>query len=187
MFKASETIAIFGGSFDPPHIGHQAIVNKAILMLNIDKLIIIPSFLNPFKKSSLATPNQRLEWTRKVFAHLPKVVVDDYEIQQGKATPTAQSVQHLQHRYDVKYLIIGSDNLADITKWYAFEWLNAQITWVIATRSGYLVDTEPLRSFELLEIDEKISSTQIRQELDISPIDSSIQHDVLEVLQQPKD
>ncbi|HHH19613.1 MAG TPA: nicotinate (nicotinamide) nucleotide adenylyltransferase, partial [Campylobacterales bacterium] len=178
MFKASETIAIFGGSFDPPHIGHQSIVNKAILMLDIDKLIIIPAFLNPFKSSSLATPEQRLTWTEKIFAHLPKVSVDPYEIQQGKPTPTVQSVRHFQQSYDVRYLIIGSDNLSTITQWSEFAWLNQHITWVIATRKNCPVETQALRTFEVLSVDVPISSTEIRDGVTMQHIDESIQEDV---------
>lgn len=182
LIKVSQSIAIFGGSFDPPHLGHQAIVKQAILMLDIDKLIIIPAFLNPFKTSSLATPEQRLQWTRKIFSNFPNVMVDDYEIRQGNATPTAKTVRHFQQDYDVRYLIIGADNLADITKWYEFEWLNRTITWVIATRKGYAVQTEALRAFIVLEIDEDISSTRIRSGAEINPIDSTIQSDVIELL-----
>ncbi|MBD3793658.1 MAG: nicotinate (nicotinamide) nucleotide adenylyltransferase [Campylobacterales bacterium] len=182
MIKVSQSIAIFGGSFDPPHLGHQAIVKQATLMLDIDKLIIIPAFLNPFKTSSLATPEQRLQWTRKIFSNFPNVMVDDYEIRQGNATPTAKTVRHFQQDYDVRYLIIGADNLADITKWYEFEWLNHTITWVIATRKGYAVQTEALRAFIVLEIDEDISSTRIRSGAEINPIDSTIQSDVIELL-----
>ncbi|HHE07967.1 MAG TPA: ribosome silencing factor RsfS, partial [Chlorobaculum parvum] len=43
-------VAIFGGSFDPPHMGHQGIVQRAVEVLDIDKLIVLPAFLNPFKR-----------------------------------------------------------------------------------------------------------------------------------------
>ncbi|MCH9740681.1 MAG: nicotinate (nicotinamide) nucleotide adenylyltransferase [Epsilonproteobacteria bacterium] len=175
MFKdKQETIALFGGSFDPPHIGHFTVVNGAIKMLNVDKVIIVPAFLNPFKTSSLATPEKRLNWTKEIFKNLPKVKVDDYEIKQGKATPTAKTVEHFQKEYHVKYLIIGADNLASLNKWYNFEWLNRQITWVIATRAGHEYDTSILRSFEFLDIEVDISSTQIRQEQSLEEIENHI-------------
>ena len=52
--QSKPTVAIFGGSFDPPHKGHQRIVEKATEVLDIDKLIVVPAYLNPFKTSSLA-------------------------------------------------------------------------------------------------------------------------------------
>jgi nicotinate-nucleotide adenylyltransferase len=53
-------VAIFGGSFDPPHKGHQNIVQRALETLEIDKLIILPAYLNPFKQNSLASAKQFL-------------------------------------------------------------------------------------------------------------------------------
>lgn len=50
MEKNSLNIAIFGGSFDPPHTGHDEIVKAALNALDIDKLIIIPTFCSPFKE-----------------------------------------------------------------------------------------------------------------------------------------
>ena len=55
-------IALFGGSFDPPHFGHDAIVKKALQSLDIDKLIIIPTFISPFKSSFKADEKKRFEW-----------------------------------------------------------------------------------------------------------------------------
>ena len=163
MFKDKrETIALFGGSFDPPHFGHYSVVKEALKTLNIDKLVVVPAFLNPFKTSSSATPHQRLQWTKEMFEKFPKVLVDAYEIEQGKSTTTATTLSHFQQKYCVKYLIIGADNLASIEKWYNFNHLNRQIIWLIATRVGHEVDTTPLREFKLLEVNIAISSTEIR-------------------------
>ena len=77
------------------------------------------------------------------------VEVNDYEIKEGKSTVTSQSVKHFNQGYNVKYLIIGSDNLSTLTKWHEFEWLNETITWVIATRGNAHLDTEKLRKWLL--------------------------------------
>ncbi|MBO7475437.1 MAG: adenylyltransferase/cytidyltransferase family protein, partial [Campylobacter sp.] len=52
-------IALFGGSFDPPHTGHEKIVRLVLANLNIDLLVIMPTFLNPFKEKFSAPPNLR--------------------------------------------------------------------------------------------------------------------------------
>ena len=70
-------VAIFGGSFDPPHRGHQEIVRRAVEKLDIDKLIILPAFLNPFKRSTLASPEQRLAWCRTLFGKMKETFTDD--------------------------------------------------------------------------------------------------------------
>jgi len=74
-------------------------------------------------------------------------------------------LKHFQREYAVNYFILGADNLASIDKWYNFKWINEQITWVIATRRGYKLDTSKLRAFKILEIDKNISSTEIRNNI----------------------
>ncbi|MEN8727525.1 MAG: nicotinate (nicotinamide) nucleotide adenylyltransferase [Sulfurovum sp.] len=177
------TIAIFGGSFDPPHKGHQLIVEKAIENLQIDKLFVVPAYLNPFKTSTLADAPTRLSWCHTLFDSIDRVKVDDYEIKEGKSTVTSQSVKHFNQTYDVKYLIIGSDNLSTLTKWHAFEWLNETVTWVIATRDNHHLDTDELNKWELLPIEAPMSSTQIREEKDLQFIDEKIRTSVKHILE----
>lgn len=177
------TIAIFGGSFDPPHKGHQLIVEKAIEKLEIDQLFVVPAYLNPFKSSSLADASTRLAWCHTLFDPIERVKVDDYEIKEGKSTVTSQSVKHFNQRYHVKYLIIGSDNLSTLTKWHEFEWLNETVTWVIATRDDHHLDTGALNQWELLPIEAPMSSTQIREEKDLQYIDEKIRGSVKHILE----
>jgi len=177
------TIAIFGGSFDPPHKGHQLVVEKAIENLHIDKLLVVPAYLNPFKASTLADAHMRLSWCHTLFDSMDLVEVADYEIKEGKSTVTSQTVKHFNQAYDVKYLIIGSDNLSTLTKWHAFEWLNETITWVIATRGNHHLDTEGLKKWELLPMEALISSTQIREEKDLQFIDTKIKKSVKHILE----
>ena len=177
------TIAIFGGSFDPPHKGHQLIVEKAIENLQIDKLFVVPAYLNPFKTSTLADAPTRLSWCHTLFDSIARVQVDDYEIKEGKSTVTSQSVKHFNQAYDVKYLIIGSDNLSTLTKWHAFEWLNETVTWVIATRDNHHLDTDELNKWLLLPIEAPMSSTQIREEKDLQFIDEKIRTSVKHILE----
>jgi len=180
--QTKPTVAIFGGSFDPPHKAHQRIVEKAVESLEIDKLIVIPAYLNPFKTSSLASAQKRLLWCHTLFDEIPNVMVDDYEINQGKSTTTSQSVKHLNRLYDVKYLILGSDNLSTLTKWHEFEWLNQHIIWVIVTREGHTVQTEELLNWKVLTLNEKASSTQIRDEIILEYIDKKIENSVKQIL-----
>lgn len=92
-------IALFGGSFDPPHAGHDAAVKAILSSLKPDLLIIMPSFLNPFKKSFSAPPQLRLRWCRALWSDAPHVKVSDYEISQNVPVPTIQSVKFLLEKY----------------------------------------------------------------------------------------
>ncbi|CAA6821400.1 MAG: Probable nicotinate-nucleotide adenylyltransferase [uncultured Sulfurovum sp.] len=163
MFKKNrESVALFGGSFDPPHLGHKTVIEEALKALEIDKLIVIPTFLNPFKTLSHFTVLERFSLSKELFNVFEKVIISDYEINQKKPTPTVETLKYFMKKYEVLYLIVGADNLENIEKWKAFEYLNAQIIWVVATRSGYEIKSDKLRDFKVLNISVDISSTQIR-------------------------
>ena len=180
-------VAIFGGSFDPPHKAHQRIVEKALAVLDIDKLVVVPAYLNPFKTSSLATAEQRLAWCHTLFDEIPNVIVDDYEIREGKSTRTSQSVKHFNNTYDVKYLIVGSDNLSTLTKWHAFDWLNENIRWVIFTREGHAINTDSLLSWEVISLKERVSSSEVRETDTLKDIDKKIENSVKQILKDNKE
>ena len=134
-------------------------------LLAKSKFLIFLQKTHLFKSVSFFTTEERLSLSKKMFESSFRVKVNDYEIKEKKATPTSQTLVHLQQKYDVKYIILGADNLKNITQWNRFKWLNEQITWVIATRKGYEFDTSVLRSVKLLEVNVDISSTQIRKKL----------------------
>jgi nicotinate-nucleotide adenylyltransferase len=113
-------IAIFGGSFDPIHVAHVAIVENALSKLDIDKLIIVPTYLNPFKNSFNLNPETRFELLKKVFHKFKNVEISDYEINQHKTSYSFNTVNYLKNLYNPSkiYLIIGEDNIKDLDKWY---------------------------------------------------------------------
>ncbi|MBN2721226.1 MAG: nicotinate (nicotinamide) nucleotide adenylyltransferase [Campylobacterales bacterium] len=177
MVKSGNTIvAIFGGSFDPPHLGHQEIAKAVLRELDIDLLLILPAYQNPFKQVQFATPAQRLAWCQKVFDD-KRIKVDAYEID-NEICYTYQSIEYFRSFYDVRYLVIGADNLEKITLWRNFEWLNDTITWIVVTRGDNSVDTTALRSFKMLHIDNAVSSTSIRESGDLSNVDEKIRDEV---------
>lgn len=180
--QSKPIVAFYGGSFDPPHLGHQMIVQKAIEHLDIDKLLVVPTYLNPFKEATLSSASQRLTWCRQLFDTLDKVAVEAYEIQQGKSTVTSQSVKYFNTNYNVKYLLIGSDNLKTLTQWHHFTWLNVNIIWVIVTREGYPLITSELREWKILALDIPATSTKIRDDHSLHYVDNKIKKTVQKVL-----
>ena len=161
MIKSRRDTALFGGSFDPPHLGHREIIEKTLRLPDIERVVVLPAWLNPFKRESHAPPEKRLEWCRKVF-DLPGVIVSDYEIRQKRPIYTLESYRALSGKYFIGWLVIGADNLKDLSKWHAFETLNRELTWIVATREGSSPDTSMLRSVRILEVQVPVSSTQIR-------------------------
>ncbi len=155
-------IAIFGGSFDPPHKGHIRIVEQALKELPIDKLIIVPTYLNPFKKNFVAPPRLRLQWLKKIFAPYSNVIVSDFEIRQGRPTCAIETVEHFKRRFAPQkiYYIIGSDNLASLHKWKNYKRLKKEVEFVVATRGRAKIPSK----YKILKVDVPISSTELRKD-----------------------
>jgi len=170
--------AIFGGSFDPPHIGHLEVIQQAIKSLNIDELIVVPAFLNPFKSKSYAPAELRLKWLKAMTEKMESVRVSSYEIDQNRAVASIETVKHFKNGDDI-YLIIGADNLKDLSSWKDFKALDEMVTWVVATRdnieipSGYIV----------LNVNQNISATQLREQVQEAYLDKSIAKEILDFYQ----
>lgn len=169
-------VALFGGSFDPIHIGHIKIIEK-INRLNVDKIFILPAYLNPFKQKSFASADKRLEWIRECVRDMNNVEICTFEIEEQKPTPTIYSVQYLKNKYDIDkiYLIIGADNLKSLHKWHRYDELKELVEFVVATRG---VDTIA-NDYTVLNIDVDVSSTQIRNLNKEDFIPECIRYDVI--------
>jgi len=167
-------VALFGGSFDPPHNGHLSIINAALKQLDIDRLIVIPTYLNPFKTSSAAPAELRLEWLQKITDD-SRVEISDFEVKQERAVPSIESVRNFKKGVDTLYFIIGADNLASLSSWYAYEELNRTVIWVVVSRDDIPID----KAYKRLHVSEPISSTQVRQKLKSDDIPKEIATSVI--------
>ena len=157
-------IALYGGSFDPPHVGHVAAVKRVLETLPVEKLIVMPAWCNPFKSSTVAPAEKRLAWLKKLFAEDARIVVSDLEIKEARKVPTIETVEMLRKAYDPYYLIIGADNLASVEQWHRFEALNRSVVWVVLGR-GEAVPSLPsaLQRVCYIPMRHEASSTAIRK------------------------
>lgn len=169
-------IAIYGGSFDPPHIAHIQIIQVALQELDIDKLIVIVAYQNPLKNPSLFDANRRYEWMRELSKNLPKVEVSDMEIIQKKPIPSIESVLNIKNNLCPKkiFFIIGEDNLLSLHKWQRYEELKNLVEFVTIERCGYDLNDENLCKISLPQVKHKISSTQIREGLSLGNLPDDI-------------
>ena len=175
-------LALFGGSFDPPHIGHYRIIEEALNKLKIDKLVIVPTFKNPWKKKFKAPPQIRFNWIQKVVSDIKsknknltaEIEVSDFEIKNGYPTPTIETVRGLTTWDDEVYLIIGADNLQGIPRWDDFEEIDQRVKWVVATRNRIEIPEKYIQ----LEVDFDISSTQLREKVEQDFVPKAIAQDV---------
>ncbi|OCL83375.1 nicotinate (nicotinamide) nucleotide adenylyltransferase [Arcobacter porcinus] len=178
-------IAIFGGSFDPIHIAHETIVRTALKNLDLDRIIVIPTYLNPFKKDFLFEPEIRFEFLKKVFQDDSRIFVSDYEIKQKKLSYTYETIRYIKSLLNPSkiYFIIGEDNLKSLHKWHNIDELKNNLEFVVAKRAGYNLSNNEFKSFDI-NID--ISSTLLRDKLDLSYIPDIIKDDVKKELEKLK-
>ncbi|TXE88451.1 nicotinate (nicotinamide) nucleotide adenylyltransferase [Campylobacter volucris] len=169
-------IALFGGSFDPPHLGHNAIVFNALEYLDIDKLVIMPTFISPFKQKFTANEQIRLKWCEAVWTNISKVEICDFEILKQRPVPSIESVDFLYKKYEISkfYLILGADHLKNLHQWHEFERLQNLVEFVIAKRDNIFIPKE----FKTLDTKVDISSSFIRQTLQTTQVCKQIKEEV---------
>lgn len=164
-------IAFFGGTFNPPHIGHIKACKAFMKQLNPDKLLIIPTNIPPLKESYGILPSHRLEMCRLAF---PFAEICDFEITNGGISYTYKTVEYLRGLYptDELCMLIGTDQLAQLEKWREHQYLFDNLTFAVAPR--YENEAEFDKEFERhasmgvrltkIELEETvISSSDIRK------------------------
>ncbi len=171
-------IAVYGGSFDPPHIGHEEIIKESLKTLDIEQLFVVPTFLNPFKDAFFAPAQIRLKWVEKLLFNTPLAKVLDFEIKQNRPVPSIETIQYILKNYDTDtiYLIIGADNVQDLLKWKDYETLKKLVTFVVATRDGLNIP----KNLQKLDINVTISSTLLRKNLKREYLPIMIADEILE-------
>lgn len=171
-------IAIFGGSFDPPHIGHQTITKKILKKLDIDLLVVVPAYLNPLKVRSFLDAKTRFKLLKKLFSKKEDIEVSDYEIKQGKAVYSIETIKYMikKHKPSEVYLVIGADNYKYFNLWDKYEEILDLVTLVVVTRNG--IKYKKSDDIKRLKVDIKISSTQLRNTFNLDYIPKKIRKDV---------
>ena len=174
-------LALFGGSFDPVHLGHDSIVKMALSGLDIDKLIIMPTFISPFKSEFSAPPELRLKWIREIWGGLEKVEISDYEINLARPVPTIETVKYLYEKFKIEkfYLIIGADHLATLDKWHGYEELKNLVQFVIAKRNHIEIP----QNLQKMDVHVDVSSSQIRHQKGLDELPSEIKDEIINFYQ----
>ncbi len=172
-------IAIYGGSFDPPHKGHKALAENLAKACSADKVIIVPTAMSPFKDKSGASAEDRLNMCRLNFSE-DLFLVSDVEIQRGGKSYTVDTVSAVKEMYPDSqlYLFMGDDMLLSFHRWYEYRRIMSMCCLVAACRTENLAELNAMRDYacEVLgddgtgviicsSVPVEISSTEIRNHL----------------------
>ena len=116
-------IGVYGGSFNPPHLGHVRAAQACKQALGLDRVLVIPASIPPHKQltSSSASPEERLALTRLAFENLPGFEVLDLEIRREGKSYTVDTMRELkaQYAHDELFLMMGTDMFLSFQDWYS--------------------------------------------------------------------
>ncbi|MFM6928494.1 MAG: nicotinate (nicotinamide) nucleotide adenylyltransferase [Bdellovibrio sp.] len=134
-------IGIFGGSFNPPHMGHINAIQTVAKKMGLNKIHVVPAAQNPLKTPVEGpTSEQRLELTKMAFNQYGDMYyVDDQELQRGGMSYTIDTVMNLRKTYEASdlYLIVGADKFEELSQWKDYSKILAETNLVVTTRPGY--------------------------------------------------
>jgi len=142
-------IGIFGGAFNPPHIGHVQAAASAVLKNEADLLIVIPTGTPPHKKMPLGTPSSeaRLVMTKNAFISSDCVKVSDIEIHSEESNYTIDTIAKIKHDYPDSelLLLVGTDMYNSLSTWKDSEDLLKAVTPVHLSRDVIKISSSEIR------------------------------------------
>lgn len=183
-----QRIGLFGGSFDPVHLGHLLVAQAAFEELQLSRVFFIPASQSPFKPDSKPTPSQvRLQMLRSALAGQTWCEVDPQEIARGGVSYTIDTVHSYRNRFpeaDLFYLV-GADHVLQLPKWREANQLAELAQFIVVPRPGECEISLPspfrgqlLRGFPL-----GVSSSTIRKRVNSRlPIDHLVKREVAEII-----
>jgi len=162
-----QRIGLFGGSFDPVHLGHLLVAQAAREELDLNRLFFIPAAQSPFKPDAQPSPaRERLRLLRLALAGKTWCEIDEQEIQRGGVSYTIDTVRDYTRRFPGARLLdlIGADHLPQLPKWRAADELARRVEFVVIPRPGQGEEPlpAPFRGRWLAGFPLGVSSSQIR-------------------------
>ena len=200
-------IGIFGGTFDPVHIGHKLVIENLLELIQLDELIVIPNGTPPHKEKRIGETN-KLRMTKLALGHIDKVKIDDREIIKETPSYAFLTFKELQKENpnDTLLWIMGSDSYSKIDTWHRYEEFIEEVNLVILSRpdcpikkdsfAERLLETrkiDDVKGFEnqtckilLLSINPiKLTSTEIRTMIsNKNDVSKSLNQDVYKLIKE---
>jgi nicotinate-nucleotide adenylyltransferase len=141
-------VGVFGGTFDPIHIGHLVSAEEAWVELKLERVVFLPAGLPPHKLDHVMSPvEHRLAMVELAIASNPHFAVSKVDIERFGPCYTVDTIELLRDEWGPGveiYFIMGSDSLLDILTWHNPRRLIRLCRFAVVSRSGYQVDLDEL-------------------------------------------
>lgn len=167
-------VCLFGGTFNPPHVGHLIIGETVRELENFDKMIFIPAFIPPHKdESNISAVEERLTMLRLCLDKNEKFELSDVEIKRETISYTIETIRELKSRYNLDrnhiYFLMGSDSLLEFHQWKNHEEILSECKVLVAARPGFRsrkISTAILSKVRFTNVPQiEVSSSQIRERI----------------------
>lgn len=174
-----KNIAVFGGTFNPFHIGHKKLITEASKAINFDKIIIIPSKIPPHKQAEcLASEQDRIGMIKLSIEdnniNCDKICISDIELKRDGKSYSVETLREMRKRYPDNeykiYFIMGSDMLMYFKKWYEYKEILSLCTLVCLSRCDEDSDRLEKYANELIKLGGEVIIVPIKP-LEISSTD----------------
>ena len=170
-------ILLFGGAFNPPHIGHRHLLSCALLNFKFDKVMCVISNISPHKQNEKFLSNdQKISELKTLFYGLGDIEISDIELKRPTVSYTIDTVNELKNDDNIIYLLMGSDMFLSFEKWKDFKSLLKKVIILTMPRQknevnklydykAYLIKNYDVLGIEIMKEDAVVmSSSQIRQD-----------------------
>jgi nicotinate-nucleotide adenylyltransferase len=159
-------LGVFGGTFDPPHIGHLIAAQDAKSALGLDRVIFVPAAVPPHKRDdTVSAPGTRLAMVQAAIAGADGFEVDDLELRRGGPSWTVDTLRELAARLPGSelFLLIGSDQYAEFESWREPDVIRQLAKVAVLTRENGAGQAAGVHTVRVTRID--VSSTDIRRRM----------------------
>ena len=192
-----KSIGLMGGTFDPVHFAHTALAEAAMKELELEKVIFIPAFIQPFKKNRFVTSDQhRIAMLERALSEYENMEISLWEVEKGGVSYTFDTFKHFKESLkDYKlWFILGTDSMMKLENWYKGKELLKECSFAVGSRPdsnheeliekvSYLKENY---GTEIYLIEKKmlpLSSTMVRELLEEDkPISGIVAHSVEEYI-----
>ena len=165
-------VCLFGGTFDPPHLGHLIIAQTIFEAENFDQIVFVPAYQPPHKNGMKISPvDQRLEMLNIAIKENPNFIISDLEIERKGLSYSIDTIMDYKKQNNLNsnelFYLMGSDSLRQFKKWKNPKMIIDESRVIVAIRPGFRPSDIPnwiLAKIQFASIPRiEISSTTIRE------------------------
>jgi nicotinate-nucleotide adenylyltransferase len=155
-----QTVALFGGSFNPPHLAHVLSLAVVLARFDVARILVVPTFQHPFAKA-LVSYEDRVTMCELAMGWLPRVEISRVEEELGGESRTLRTIEHLraQHPEWSLRFVMGADLVVESSKWFGFDRIMELAPPIVLGRVGVTFAGAPPAILPA------ISSTEVREKI----------------------